>query len=70
MKVEGKYVMDSSPDNARKSLEGALQRIGVDYIDLYILRSKDQSIPIEDTIKAMAVSQKALLIAVCISQHA
>lgn len=58
MKTEGKYVMDSSPDNVRKSLEGALQRIGVNYIDLYILRSKDQNIPIEDTIKVMAELKK------------
>ena len=57
MKTEGKYVMDSSPQNVRKSLEGTLQRIGVDYIDLYILRGWDQKTPIEDTIKAMAVSQ-------------
>ena len=56
MKVNGVYQFDSSPEGCRKSLEGSLKNLGTDYIDLFILRSWDHKTPIEDTIKAMAVS--------------
>ena len=53
---EGKYTQDNSAAYARKSLEGSLKRLGVDYIDLYIMRSWDHKTPIEESIKGMAVS--------------
>lgn len=30
--------------------------MGIDYVDLYILRSTDPKVPIEESVKAMAVS--------------
>ena len=59
MKVNGVYQFDCSPEGCRKALEGSLKNLGVDYIDLYILRSWDHKTEIEDTIKAMAVSNPA-----------
>jgi aryl-alcohol dehydrogenase-like predicted oxidoreductase len=42
------------PDYVRSSIEGSLRRLGVDTIDLYYQHRVDQSVPIEDTIGAMA----------------
>ncbi len=46
--------VDGSPDNARRSCDLSLQRLGVDRIDLYCLHRVDPSVPIEDTVGAMA----------------
>ncbi len=46
--------VDGSPENARRSCELSLQRLGVDRIDLYYLHRVDPSVPIEDTVGAMA----------------
>ena len=45
--------LDGSPANAKRALEGSLQRLGVDVIDLYYLHRKDPKVPIEDTVGAM-----------------
>jgi aryl-alcohol dehydrogenase-like predicted oxidoreductase len=45
--------IDGSPANARRAVEGSLQRLGVDVIDLYYLHRKDPAVPIEDTVGAM-----------------
>jgi aryl-alcohol dehydrogenase-like predicted oxidoreductase len=42
------------PDYVRSSIEGSLRRLGVETIDLYYQHRVDQSVPIEDTIGAMA----------------
>ena len=49
------FTHDGSPAYARKALQVSLKNLGVEYIDLYILRSKDVKVPIEESIKAMAV---------------
>jgi aryl-alcohol dehydrogenase-like predicted oxidoreductase len=46
--------VDGSPENARRSCELSLQRLGVDRIDLYYLHRVDPSVPVEDTVGAMA----------------
>ena len=46
--------VDGSPENARRCCELSLQRLGVDLIDLYYLHRVDPSVPIEDTVGAMA----------------
>lgn len=56
MDDKGNYSLDGSAEYARKALQLSLKNLGVDYIDLYILRSKDPNVPIEDSIKGMAVS--------------
>lgn len=47
-------VLDSSPENVRRSVDGSLRRLGVDFIDLYYQHRLDPNVPIEDTIGAMA----------------
>jgi aryl-alcohol dehydrogenase-like predicted oxidoreductase len=45
--------LDGSPANAKRAVEGSLQRLGVDVIDLYYLHRKDPKVPIEETVGAM-----------------
>ncbi|HEU4406524.1 MAG TPA: aldo/keto reductase [Polyangiaceae bacterium] len=47
-------VLDGSPENVRRSLEGSLERLGTDHVDLYYLHRVDPSRPIEETVGAMA----------------
>ena len=42
------------PDYVRSSIEGSLRRLGVEVIDLYYQHRVDPSVPIEDTVGAMA----------------
>jgi aryl-alcohol dehydrogenase-like predicted oxidoreductase len=42
------------PEYVRSSIEGSLRRLGVETIDLYYQHRVDPSVPIEDTIGAMA----------------
>jgi aryl-alcohol dehydrogenase-like predicted oxidoreductase len=42
------------PDYVREACEGSLKRLGVDTIDLYYQHRVDTSVPIEDTVGAMA----------------
>src|SRR5438067_3517572 len=46
--------LDGSADHVRSSIEGSLRRLGTDYIDLYYQHRVDQSVPIEETVGAMA----------------
>lgn len=43
-----------TPDYVRTSVESSLRRLGIDVIDLYYLHRVDTTIPIEETIGAMA----------------
>lgn len=45
---------DSSPANVRRAVEGSLKRLGIDVIDLYYQHRVDPSVPIEETVGAMA----------------
>ena len=47
-------VTDSSPANIRIAVEGSLQRLGTDYIDLYYQHRVDPNTPIEETVGALA----------------
>lgn len=44
----GKQVVDGSIEGIKKSLEGSLKRLKIDYIDLYYLHRVDPNVPIED----------------------
>lgn len=46
--------VNGKPDYIRKSVEGSLQRLGVDYIDLYYQHRVDPDTPIEETMQALA----------------
>ena len=54
MSHTGKNGLDSSPANIRIALDGSLQRLGTDHIDLYYQHRLDRSTPIEDTIGALS----------------
>ena len=46
--------VNGHPDYVRRSVDGSLKRLGVEHIDLYYQHRVDSSVPIEDTIGAMA----------------
>jgi aryl-alcohol dehydrogenase-like predicted oxidoreductase len=46
--------VDGRPDHVRRSIDGSLKRLGVDWIDLYYLHRVDPKTPIEETVGAMA----------------
>ncbi|WP_339824050.1 aldo/keto reductase [uncultured Parasphingorhabdus sp.] len=46
--------VDSSPANVRRACEGSLLRLGIDTIDLFYQHRVDPSVPIEETVGAMA----------------
>ncbi len=46
--------LDGSAAAARRAVDGSLQRLGVDTIDLYYLHRVDPDVPIEESVGAMA----------------
>jgi aryl-alcohol dehydrogenase-like predicted oxidoreductase len=46
--------LDSSPENVKKTIDGTLQRLGIDQIDLYYQHRVDPRVEIEETVGAMA----------------
>jgi len=52
---DGSWVgINGRPDYVRSACDASLQRLGVDHIDLYYQHRVDKTIPIEDTVGAMA----------------
>ncbi|MFI1442101.1 aldo/keto reductase [Streptomyces fructofermentans] len=51
---DGPWNVDSSPANVRAAVEGSLQRLGTDHIDLYYQHRVDPNTPIEETAGAVA----------------
>jgi aryl-alcohol dehydrogenase-like predicted oxidoreductase len=45
---------DGRPEAIRKAVEGSLQRLGIDVIDLYQLHRVDPEVPVEESVGAMA----------------
>jgi aryl-alcohol dehydrogenase-like predicted oxidoreductase len=45
---------DGSAEHVRASIEGSLQRLGTDHVDLYYQHRVDPNVPIEETVGAMA----------------
>jgi aryl-alcohol dehydrogenase-like predicted oxidoreductase len=45
---------DGSAEHVRRSIEGSLERLGTDYVDLYFQHRVDSKVPIEETVGAMA----------------
>lgn len=48
------WIVDGTPEYARRAIDLSLQRLGVDQIDLYYLHRVDPQVPIEETVGAMA----------------
>jgi aryl-alcohol dehydrogenase-like predicted oxidoreductase len=46
--------IDGRPEYVRRACDASLQRLGVDHIDLYYQHRVDQTVPIEETVGAMA----------------
>ena len=51
--------INGSPDYVRRACDASLQRLGVDTIDLYYQHRVDATVPIEDTVGAMAELKRA-----------
>lgn len=57
---DGSWVrINGTPEYVRKACEASLSRLGTDYIDLYYLHRVDTTVPIEETVGAMADLVKA-----------
>ncbi len=51
---DGSYLgVNGRPDYVRRACDASLQRLGVEYIDLYYQHRVDKSVPIEDTVGTM-----------------
>ncbi len=51
---DGKMRANGRPENVRRAIDGSLERLGVDHVDLYYLHRRDRDVPIEETVGAMA----------------
>ncbi len=52
---DGSFVgINGTPDYVRSACEGSLRRLAVDHIDLYYQHRVDKTVPIEETVGAMA----------------
>src|SRR3954452_22497004 len=52
---DGSWVgINGRPEYVRDACDASLQRLGVDHIDLYYQHRVDKTVPIEDTVGAMA----------------
>lgn len=45
---------DGRPDYLKRAIDGSLQRLGVDHVDLYYQHRVDPRVPVEDTVGAMS----------------
>ena len=46
--------VDGTPENVRRACDASLQRLGIDAIDLFYQHRRDRTVPIEETVGAMA----------------
>jgi aryl-alcohol dehydrogenase-like predicted oxidoreductase len=54
-KADGSYVgISGRPEYVREACEASLRRLGVDHLDLYYQHRVDRTVPIEETVGAMA----------------
>jgi aryl-alcohol dehydrogenase-like predicted oxidoreductase len=51
---DGRMLIDGRPEYAKACCEESLRRLGMETIDLYYLHRVDQTVPIEETVGAMA----------------
>ncbi len=51
---DGSRRVDGTPEFVRSSIDGSLERLGVDHVDLYYQHRVDTETPIEETVGAMA----------------
>ncbi|ACG74355.1 aldo/keto reductase [Anaeromyxobacter sp. K] len=59
-RADGTFVgINGRPEYVRAACDGSLRRLGVDHVDLYYQHRVDTTVPIEDTVGAMADLVKA-----------
>jgi aryl-alcohol dehydrogenase-like predicted oxidoreductase len=51
---DGSRTIDGSPEYIRQAIDASLERLGVDYVDLYYQHRVDPNTPIEETVGALA----------------
>jgi aryl-alcohol dehydrogenase-like predicted oxidoreductase len=51
---EGKLVIDNQPETIVSSCEESLKRLGTDHLDLFYLHRIDRSVPVEESVGALA----------------
>jgi aryl-alcohol dehydrogenase-like predicted oxidoreductase len=56
---DGSRGIDGRPEYVRRSIDGSLERLGVDHIDLYYMHRMDPQVPVEDTMGALAEAVQA-----------
>ena len=57
--VDGTKVIDGRPETIRAQVDASLGRLGVDHIDLYYLHRWDKSVPIAESVGALAEAVEA-----------
>ncbi len=60
-RIEGGQMtgVDGRPENVRRAIDGSLERLGVDYIELWYQHRLDRGVPIEETVGATAEQVRA-----------
>lgn len=56
---EGKRILDGSPDAIAASIDGSLERLGVEHIDLIYLHRPDANVPLEESVGALVRAKEA-----------
>jgi aryl-alcohol dehydrogenase-like predicted oxidoreductase len=57
--VDGKRILDGSPAAITRTLDGALERLGTEHIDLYYMHRLDRRVPIEESVGALVRAKEA-----------
>ena len=57
--ADGTRRINGRPEYVRSAFDASLQRLGLDHVDLYFQHRVDKTVPIEDTVGAMAELVKA-----------
>jgi aryl-alcohol dehydrogenase-like predicted oxidoreductase len=57
--ADGSQTVNGRPDHVRRACDASLQRLDIDVIDLYYQHRVDRSVPIEETVGAMATLVEA-----------
>lgn len=57
--IDGKRGLDGSPAAIGRTLDGALERLGTDHIDLYYLHRLDKRVPVEESVGALVRAKEA-----------
>ena len=53
-KPDGSRYFDNSPEHLRKELDGSLQRLGVEQVELLYVHRRDASVPIDEVAQSLA----------------